>query len=193
MYRTTKSAIAEAAIPGQGLLREAILILSGSVLVALASQIAIPLPFSPVPITGQTFAVLLIGASLGSRRGALSMVAYIAAGALWIPVFAGGAAGPARLIGPTGGYLFGFITAAWIVGRLCERGWDRRLFSAILAMAAGMVVIYILGLTWLAFFVGAGNVLALGLLPFIPGALIKLALAALALNSGWKLLPAGRR
>jgi len=190
MQNTAKPPLAEVAIPGAGVLREALLILGGSALVALASQIAIPLPFSPVPVTGQTFAVLLVGATLGSRRGAFSLMAYLVLGTLWLPVFASGAAGPARLFGPTGGYLLGFIAAAWIVGRLCERGWDRRIATAALAMLVGNVVIYLFGLPWLALFVGADRVLALGLFPFVPGAIIKLTLATLALPTAWKFLGA---
>jgi biotin transport system substrate-specific component len=141
-----------------------------------------------VPLTGQTFAVLLVGALLGSRRGSLSLLAYLAEGAVGLPVFAGGSGGLARLWGPTGGYLVGFIAAARMVGWLCERGWDRRVRTAALAMLIGNGVIYLFGLPWLAHFVGAERVLALGLLPFMPGDLVKLALAALALPSGWKLL-----
>ncbi len=190
MHRTAKFPLAEAAIPGAGVLRDVMLVLSGSLLVALASQITIPLPFSPVPVTGQTFAVLLIGAALGSRRGAYSMLAYIAAGTLYLPVFAGGFAGPARLLGPTGGYLLGFVAAAWTVGWLCERGLDRKLFTAVIAMLAGTGVIYAFGLPWLAMYVGTNNVLALGLYPFLPGAAIKIALAAMVLPSAWKLVGA---
>ena len=187
MRSAAKLPLVEAVIPGVGVWREALLILSGSLLVALASQVAIPLPFSPVPVTGQTFAVLLVGATLGSRRGALSVLAYLVGGALWLPVFGGGAAGPARLIGPTGGYLLGFVAAAWIIGWLCERSWGRRVRTAVLAMLAGNAVIYLFGLPWLAVFVGADRVLVQGLFPFLIGDLIKLVLAALALSSGWKL------
>ncbi len=168
---------------------DAALVLGGSLLTALMAQIAIPLPFTPVPITGQTLAVLLVGAALGSRRGALSMAAYVLEGVLGLPVFAGGTAGLARLLGPTGGYLVGFIAAAFVTGWLAERGWDRRLLTAALAMLAGNVVIYLFGLPWLARFTGGflgpKGALVLGLLPFIPGDLVKLALAALLLPSAW--------
>ncbi|MDW8185453.1 MAG: biotin transporter BioY [Anaerolineae bacterium] len=166
-----------------------LLILGGSLFAALMAQIAIPLPFTPVPITGQTLAVLLVGASLGSRRGALSIAAYVLEGALGLPVFAGGAAGISRLQGPTGGYLIGFIAAAFITGWLAERGWDRRPLSTALAMLAGNAVIYLFGLPWLALFLGGflgpKGAIALGLLPFIPGDLLKLALATLLLPSTW--------
>jgi biotin transport system substrate-specific component len=163
-----------------------LLVLGGSVLIGLMAQVAIPLPFTPVPITGQTFAVLLVGALLGSRRGALSAGLYLAEGALGLPVFAGGSGGLARLFGPTGGYLLGFVVAAGVVGWLCESGWDRRLPTAILAMLIGNGLIYLFGLPWLARFVGPERALAAGLWPFLAGDLIKIALAALALPLAWR-------
>ena len=163
-------------------------VVMGSLLVALAAQVTIPLPFSPVPITGQTFAVLLAAALLGGRGGAAALLLYLAEGAVGLPVFAGGLGGPAVLLGPTAGYLYGFVVAAFVVGRLCERGWDRRFRSAAAAMLLGNAIIYGFGLPWLATFVGVENVLTLGLLPFIPGDLFKLALAALSLPLSWKLL-----
>ncbi len=171
------------------LLYDAALVLAGSLLIALSAQVAIPLPFSPVPVTGQTMAVLLVGALLGSRRGSLAVLVYIAQGLAGMPVFAGGAAGPARLLGPTGGYLVGFVLAAYLVGLLAERGWDRRVGTTAAAMALGNMVIYAVGALWLAVFVG-GLVPALtaGVLPFIPGDLVKIAAAALLLPAGWKLL-----
>ncbi len=163
-------------------------VLGGSVVVALSAQIAIPLPFSPVPITGQTLAALLIGALLGSRLGALCMLLYISEGVLGIPVFAGGAVGLMRLLGPTGGYLAGLVVAAYVTGLLAERGWDRRPLTALLAMLCGNIVIYVFGLSWLAHFLGGGQLLAAGLLPFIPGDLVKLGIAATLLPSGWAIL-----
>lgn len=160
----------------------------GTLFIALSARLAIPLPFSPVPVTGQTLAVLLMGALLGSRRGSLCLLAYLAEGALGLPVFAGGTAGLARLIGPTGGYLAGFLAAAFLVGMLAEKGWDRRVGTTFLAMLLGNAVIYAFGLPWLAHFVGSEKVLALGLLPFIPGDLVKLVLAVLVLPSGWRLI-----
>jgi biotin transport system substrate-specific component len=177
-------------------LADAVLILGGSLLTALMARVEIPLPFTPVPITGQTFAVLLVGAALGSRRGALSMAVYLLEGALGLPVFAGGAAGLARLRGPTGGYLIGFIAAAFVTGWLAERGWDRRPATTALAMLTGNAVIYLFGLPWLAWFVGGflgpKGALALGLLPFVPGDLLKLLLATLAFPSVWLLVRRAR-
>jgi biotin transporter BioY len=143
-----------------------------------------------VPITGQTFAVLVTGALLGSRRGALSQLSYLAIGATGIPFWfaLGGPPGIARLVGPTGGYLIGFVAVAFVVGWLAERGWDRRVWTAALAMLAGESVLYVFGLLWLVHFVPVDKVLQVGLYPFVIGDLVKLAAAALILPSGWLLL-----
>lgn len=164
------------------------LIVGGSLLVALSAQLAFRLPFSPVPITGQTLAVLLVGALLGSVRGGLSMLLYLAQGVAGLPVFAAGGAGVAYFLGPTGGYLLGFVAGAALTGLLAERGWDRRIGTTLVAMLLGTVTIYTAGLVWLAMFVKADNVLAMGLYPFIPGAVMKIITAALLLPLGWKLL-----
>lgn len=165
------------------------LVLAGSWLIALSAQVAVPLPFSPVPVTGQTAAVLLVGALLGSRRGSLAVLVYIAQGAAGLPVFAGGAFGLSRVLGPTGGYLLGFVAAAFLVGLLAERGWDRRPLTTAAAMALGNVVIYTVGALWLAVFVGGlRQALAVGVVPFLPGDLLKIAVAAILLPAGWKLL-----
>ncbi len=169
-------------------LYDAALVMGGSLLIALCAQIAIPLPFSPVPITGQTLAVLLIGATLGRRRGVLCVLAYLAEGIAGLPVFAAGRTGLAHLLGPTGGYQAGFVAAAFLTGWLAERGWDRRTSTTLLAMLIGNAAIYAFGLPWLARFTGAEHALAWGLYPFVPGDVVKLALAAALLPSGWKLL-----
>ncbi len=161
------------------------LVIAGSLLTALAARMSIPLPFTPVPITGQTFAVLLIGAVLGSRRGAVSMAVYLAQGLAGLPVFAGGQAGLAVLLGPTGGYLIGFIAAAFITGWLAEHGWDRRPFTTAVAMALGNIVIYLFGVPWLAAFAGIERAPLLGLVPFLPGDVLKIGLATLALPGAW--------
>ena len=168
------------------------LIIGGSLLIALTAQLAVGWP---VPITGQTFAVLMIGALLGAKRGSLSVLVYIMEGAAGLPVFASGGSGFAWLFGPTGGYIVGFVAAAYIVGLLAEKGWDRRIGRTILAMIFGNVVIYTFGLLWLCCLiflmkvpVGSNMVLAEGLYRFIPGDLLKIVLAAVLLPSGWKLL-----
>ena len=170
------------------LLYELLIVLLGSALIALSAWVAIPLPFSPVPVTGQTFAVLFVGSALGARRGAASVLAYLAEGAWGLPVFAGGAAGPHVLAGPTGGYLAGFVLGAFLCGALAERGWDRRPSSTIASMALGNAAILLPGMIQLSRFVGTDHVWKLGLLPFIPGDMVKIALAAALLPLGWKLL-----
>lgn len=164
------------------------LILLGSLLVAITAQVSVPLPFSPVPITGQTLAVLLVGMALGSRRGALAMLAYLAEGVAGLPVFAEARAGLATLLGPTGGYLAGFVVAAWAVGALAERGFDRSLWKTLLAMFIGNGIIYAVGLGWLVRFTGAAGVLEAGLYPFLVGDVIKAVVAALLLPGAWRLL-----
>jgi biotin transport system substrate-specific component len=161
-----------------------VLVVAGSLLTALAAQVSIPLPFTPVPITGQTFAVLLVGAALGSRRAA-GMALYVAQGLAGLPVFAGGKAGLAVLLGPTGGYLNGFIAAAFVTGWLAERGWDRRPLTTALAMVLGNLVIYLLSVSWLAVFVGISKAPLLGMVPFLPGDLLKILLATAALPGAW--------
>lgn len=167
---------------------DAACVTGGSLFVALSAQFAFPLPFSPVPVTGQTLAVLLAGVLLGSRLGSLCLLAYLMEGTAGMPVFSGGMAGLARLAGPTGGYLIGLVPAAFVTGLLAEKGWDRRFATTALAMLAGNAVIYFFGLSRLAAFAGSGNVLALGLYPFIPGDIFKLFLAVALIPSGWKLL-----
>jgi len=163
------------------------LIIGGSLLIALCAQVAIPL--WPVPVTGQTFAVLMIGALFGARRGSFAVLAYLTEGAAGLPVFAMGRAGFAVLSGPTGGYLVGFIAAACIVGLLAEKGWDRRIGTTVLAMVLGNIAIYAFGLLWLCCLTGISRtVLTAGLYPFIIGDLLKIAIAAILLPSGWKLL-----
>src|SRR5262249_6383784 len=178
--------LADVAVPRAGLLRNALLIVGASVLTALAARIAIPVPWSPVPLTGQTFAVLLSGAALGARRAFLAQALYLLDGAAGLPVFAGGAAGLATFAGPTGGYLVAFPFAAALVGALAERGWDRRIRTMLAAMLLGSAVIFALGLAQLSRFVPAQQLLAAGLLPFIPGDLVKSVLAALAFPIAWR-------
>lgn len=181
-----RAVLADQVWPGAGLWRNVALVMGGVLLVALCSRIEVPL--RPVPITGQTFGVLLVGALIGSRRGVLSMLTYLALGASGLPVLAAGTTGLAGMAGPTAGYLAGFITAAGIVGWLCERGWDRRTSTTLLAMTLGMIPIYTLGAAWLAQFVGWRQVVSVGILPFLVGDGLKVALAALALPQAWALV-----
>ena len=172
--------------------RDAFLALAFSLLTALSAQAVIPLPFTPVPITGQTFAVLLTGALLGPRLGAMTLALYLLEGGMGLPVFAHGAAGAARLLGPTGGYLLSYPFAAALVGGLAERGWDRRPATMLAAMLLGSLVVFTMGAGWLAHFVGPAHALTGGVLPFLPGDMIKALLAAGLVPLGWKCLGAKR-
>jgi len=174
--------------PKPGVAREVILILGGSLLLALTAQIQVLLPISPVPITGQTFGVLLLASLYGSRRGPATVMTYLLLGGLGLPVFAGGASGAARLVGPTAGYLAGFLVAAFAVGALAERGWDRRPATTAASMVVGNLIIYLLGAAWLSRFVGPSSVLSAGVLPFLAGDAVKILLATLLLPSGWRFI-----
>jgi biotin transport system substrate-specific component len=169
---------------------DAVLVLSGVLLVALSAQLRIPLPFTPVPITGQTFGVLLVGACLGAWRGLASLLAYLLVGAFGLPVYAGGKHGWEIVQGPTGGYLVGFVVAAAVVGILAQRGWDRKLFSSFGAMLAGSAIIYFFGLLWLSRVVQTdlSRTLELGLYPFLIGDALKVCLASAALPAAWKVV-----
>ena len=169
-------------------LRNLVLITFGALFVAAFAQIRIPLPFTPIPLTGQTFAVLLVGAALGSKRGATSLVLYTLMGTLGLPFFTGSASGLAYLSGPTLGYLVGFIAAAYVVGLLAERGLERSVRTSLVPFLVGTLVIYLFGAGWLAILFGVERVLALGVLPFLIGDAIKLILAALALPAAWRLV-----
>ncbi|MCA9981413.1 MAG: biotin transporter BioY [Anaerolineales bacterium] len=162
------------------------LVVGGSLFIALLAQLS--LNIGPVPITGQTLGVLLIGALFGSKRGALTVLAYLAQGAMGLPVFAGGTAGPAVLVGPTAGYLVGFVFAAFVVGLLAERGWDRHALTTALAMLIGNLVIYTVGVAWLSTLIGLEAAIANGVVPFLLGDLLKIALATALLPLGWKLI-----
>ena len=187
-YAKTETLVGAVAAPVD-FVKSLALAVAFSLLVALAAQVVIPLPFSPVPITGQTFAVLLTGALLGSRLGALALVAYLCEGALGLPFFRGGAGGFGHFSGVTAGYLLAFPAAAFVTGYLAERGWDRRFLTAAAAMALGSFVILAGGWAWLAlFFRTAGEAFRLGVAPFLLGDVVKIALAAAVLPAGWALV-----
>lgn len=169
------------------------LVVCASILIALCAQVSIYLPISFVPVTGQTFGVLLVGALLGARRGALAVLMYLAEGAMGLPVFAGGAAGAAHLLGPTGGYLAGFVPAAYVAGYCAQRGWDEKLVHTAVAMSLATAIIFACGLAWLSLYTGSGNVLALGFYPFLPGAAVKIALATVVLPAGWEIIRKNRK
>ena len=179
-----------AVFPRSGLLVDVLLVVAGAGLVALAAQIEIPLGFTPVPISGQTFAVLLVGASLGPLLGASSLLLYFCVGLVGAPVYSGGDSGWEIVKGATGGYLVGFIVAAALTGWLAQRRWDRRFNSAVAAMLSGSVVIYLFGLPWLAHVadLDLSGTLEAGLYPFVVGDLVKLYLAGMLLPGAWRLV-----
>lgn len=167
----------------------AALVVGFALFTALSAQVAIPLPFTPVPISGQTFAVLLTGAALGSSAGAISMGLYLMLGVVGFPFFTAGASGMEVITGATGGYIVGFILAAWVVGALAERQQDRTVATAVPAFFLGSAIIYMVGLPWLAV---VGNfsfaqTLEYGLTPFVIGDLVKIGLAGVLLPTAWKI------
>lgn len=152
------------------------IVLIGSLLLAASSWVEAPM--WPVPMTAQTYAVLLIGAVCGFRLAATTVGAYLLEGAAGLPMFAGGAAGPQHLIGPTAGYLFGFLVGAAVIGWLIERGWNRRFLGLLAAMTIGHAIIFILGVGYLALRVGLDPALSAGFYPFILGSIVKTVAAA---------------
>jgi biotin transporter BioY len=168
--------------------RQVGLVIGFSLLTALAAQVVIPV--GPIPITGQTFAVLLTGALLGSRLGAMAMIAYLIEGASGLPFFSGGHGGLLYLMGPTGGYLIAFPAAAYITGAFAEHGWDRRFLTAAAAMAIGSVIVMLSGWAWFSVIMRTSPMLTVyaTVIKFIPGDIIKISLAAAVLPSGWKLV-----
>jgi biotin transport system substrate-specific component len=176
-----------AVFPRSNLLTNVLLVLAGAGFVALAAQVSISLPFTPVPITGQTFAVVLVGASLGALLGLASLGLYLFVGALGAPVYSEHTHGWDVLTGPTGGYIVGFVLAAVLTGFLAQQRWDRRFSSSVAAMLSGNVVIYLVGLPWLAAKIDAGleDTLEAGLYPFVVGDLLKLYLAGALLPAAW--------
>lgn len=163
-------------------------VIGGSLFLAIMSQFAFRLWFTPVPITMQTFCVLLLGGLLGSKRGALSVIAYLGQGVLGLPVFFGGGSGLIVLFGPRGGYLFAFVVAAFLIGYLLERGWRQSYKFTLVAMVLGSTLILGVGAAWLSFFVGLKISLMLGVYPFLVGDTIKTVVAAGLIPSGWKAL-----
>ena len=173
--------------------RHVALIVLGALLIYLTARIVFPVPGSPVPVTGQTFGVLLVGGALGFRRGVASVALYVLIGLIGLPFFAEGKGGVNVILGASGGYIVGFVLAAAIVGRLAELGWDRRIIGAIGAMIVGEIAIYLIGVPWLmaVAHLDLATGIAKGLTPFIVGDAIKLLLAAAAFPAAWWVV--GRR
>jgi biotin transport system substrate-specific component len=172
--------------------RDLALVVAAAVLTAASAQIAVYLPGDPVPITGQTFAVLLSGAALGANRGAAAMLLYVGLGLIGLPVYADGEGGVAVAFGATGGYLAAFPLAAWVVGRLAERRMDRTPWKALPVLALGSAIVFAVGVPWLAVSADltAARAIELGLVPFIPGGILKAVAAAALLPAAWRV--AGR-
>lgn len=172
------------------LVLDVVLVAAGAALTALAAQLVVPL--WPVPVTGQTLAVVLVGLSLGAVRGGLSMALYAVLGIVGLPVFSESSSGWGVIAGPTGGYIIGFIFAAVLTGWLAQRSWDRKWLRALLATLAGTVTTFVVGLPWLAAYLGAvgapndlNTVLAAGLYPFIVGGIVKSVIGAGIISSAW--------
>ena len=164
-------------------------VLAGSLFIATLAQMEVRLAFTPVPMTLQPLAILLIGGLLGSRRGALAAMAYLAEGAMGFPVFAGGVGGVIHLIGPTGGYLFSYIAVTFLVGSLLERRWKRGYATTLIAMALGDALILTVGSLWLSFYVGSvQHAFAVGAYPFIMGDALQVIAVTALIPSGWKIL-----
>ncbi|GAA1490148.1 biotin transporter BioY [Brachybacterium sacelli] len=184
--------LADALAPHRSRLRDAALVLTGTAVVALLAQVTIPLPL--VPITGQTLGVILVGAALGSRRGAVAMLTYLLVGLAGAPVFAEFTGGPAAVLTPSFGFVLGFLPAAFVAGWFAERAWDRRPVLAMVGFVAASAVPFLVGVPYLAMIVnavmgadlGLTGVLAAGLWPFLPGGLVKAALAAVLIPAAWR-------
>jgi biotin transport system substrate-specific component len=203
-YRaSTQPALAPTLLPfaGNRIAQEVVLVLAGTALIAIAAKIKVP--FYPVPMTLQTLAIMLIAASYGFRLGTVTVIAYLGEGLLGLPVFTNtppAAAGPLYFLGPTGGFLLGFVVLAMVVGYLADRGWDRSVVRLFIAIFAGQVVLFALGFTWLAWFaqlssgamgLGVEKALVAGVTPFIWAGLLKGALAAFLVPAAWSLLRTG--
>ncbi|PTX04213.1 biotin transporter BioY [Pararhodobacter aggregans] len=178
----------QASLGTSSLVKKALIVLGGSALIAVGAQVSVPM--LPVPMTLQTLAILMVGFTAGSRLGAAAVVAYLLEGAAGLPVFAGGGAGAAYLMGPTGGFLLGFVAMAWAAGLLAERGVARGLVGTALAALAVSAALYVPGLAWLTAvtpldLTGAINA---GALPFLPGDVVKAVAAALIVSGAWNAL-----
>jgi len=197
---STQSALAPTLLPfaGNRTVQEVVLVLAGTALIAIAAKIKVP--FYPVPMTLQTLAIMLIAASYGFRLGTLTVIAYLCEGLLGLPVFTNtppSVAGPLYFIGPTGGFLAGFVVLAMVVGYVADRGWDRSVTKLFAAIIAGQVVLFVLGFVWLAWFaqlsggatgLGIEKAFAGGVTPFVWAGLLKGALAAFLVPAAWSLM-----
>ena len=183
-------ALAPSIVRTPTLARDVAIVAAGVALISLCAQIVVPLPFTPVPITGQTLGALLVGGAAGFARGGIAFAVYMLVGALGAPVFADGSSGFAVFTSVTGGYLVGMLVAAAFVGWAAERGWDRRVIPALASMIAGNAIVYLIGATWLGISlnIDVATTLDLGVTPFLIGDAIKIGLAACALPAAWALV-----
>ena len=172
-----------------GRARSLVLVVAGSIALALSAKFSVP--SWPVPMTMQSLVVVLIGVAYGSRLAGATVLAYLGEGLIGLPVFAGASAGPLYMMGPTGGYLLGFLLAAVVTGWLAERRWDRSPALAAAALTIGHVVLFVPGVIWLAVLIGWPKAVALGVTPFIAGTIVKIALGTALLVGSWSAI--GRR
>jgi biotin transport system substrate-specific component len=182
--------LSNAVLPRSGAFTKTLLVTGGALFLALLAQVAIPVPGSPVPVTGQTLGVLLLATAYGANMGAATFALYLLIGIAGAPVFANQGHGLERLVGPTGGYLIGMFLAAWVLGSLAGRKWDQRFISALTTMFIGNLIIFTFGLIWLKSYTGkdwAWTINA-GLTPFIFGEILKIAIAGTALPTVWKVV-----
>ena len=179
-----------ALLPRTTVVTDTLLVTGGAVFIALVAQLAFYLPFTPVPVTGLTFGVIVTGAAMGAVRGLLATLLYVLFGVAGLPVYADASYGIDVLLGVTGGYLVGSVLAAALTGFLAEKAWDRKVVSAVPSMLLGELVIFTVGVGWLMIVldVGLAEGLALGFLPFIVGEVVKLTAAGLLLPGAWKLV-----
>ncbi|SDE27817.1 biotin transport system substrate-specific component [Paracoccus isoporae] len=180
--------LSQAALPERSLLTNSLLVLAGTVLLALSAQISVPM--FPVPMTLQTLAISLIGLTYGARLAAVTLIAYLAEGAMGLPVFANASGGPAPLFGPTSGFLWGFVAMAWLTGFMVERGFDRGFVKLFIAAIVPGMLLFVPGVVALKLVTGLdwqGAAMA-GMVPFLVGAVVKAAIAAMAVKAGWSML-----
>lgn len=175
--------IETAAIQNRSLLKDIFVVLGGSLLISLFAHVSIKLPFTPIPISLQPHVCLFLGAFLGSRRGSLAVLAFLLQGGMGLPVFATGTAGLLVLLGPKGGYLLGYVVAAFVTGYLIENGKTKTPRLTVLSMVAGNLIIYTFGLLHLSNYLGWKGAIIFGMLPFLIGDMIKLALSYQALKT----------
>jgi len=184
--------LVQASFGASSTIRKAVIVLGGSLLIALGAQVSVPM--LPVPMTLQTLAILLVGFTAGSRLGAGAVLAYLAEGAMGLPVFSGGGAGAAWLVGPTGGFLFGFVAMAWAAGFMAERGVARGFIGTLLTGLVVSALLYVPGVLWLDAATGLdlNGAVTRGMIPFLLGDAVKAAVAALIVTGAWSALKSRR-